>query len=407
MPFCCEDVGEESIVVLRAIDAFGGFNDCQVNVEVQDKVPPTLRCPSDVVLECGTVIDVNSLSSFGNATASDSCLVVIDEVVIDERSTCGTGTLVRLFEASDASGSSTCEQRIVFNNSSPFDFSTIIIPEDFETGLGCNFGVLAPENLPVENAFPRFTEGACDLVESQFEDQIFSFAGPDSDACLKILRQWTVIDWCQTGPDGLPLSRIFDQTIQVNNTDGPIIQDGDCDSMTFISDECETGDVQFTVTANDDCTPGSQIQNCLRIDLNNDGTIDLEDCLVSNVVSFNNKLPIGTHTAIISFSDLCGNTTTCSKEIIVGNDIDPIAICKTGLSVALEPWDLTGDGIPDDERACIFPFLLDLKSEHPCGDPITLSFCENDPTDKITFTCDDIGLNTCLLYTSPSPRDRG
>ncbi len=397
VPFCCEDVGEESIVILRAIDAFGGFNDCRVNVEVQDKVPPILRCPSDVVLECGTVIDVNNLSSFGNATASDSCLVIINEIIIDERSTCGTGTVVRLFEASDASGSSICEQRIVFNNSNPFDFSTIIVPEDFETGLGCNFGALAPENLPIENGYPRFTEGACDLLDSQFEDQVFSFAGPDSDACLKILRQWTVIDWCQTGPDGLPLSRVFDQTIQVNNTDGPVIQDGDCDSMTFISDECDTGDVQFSVTANDDCTPGTQLQNCLRIDLNSDGTVDLEDCLVSNVVSFNNKLPIGTHTAIISFSDLCGNTTTCSKEIIVGNDIDPVAICKTGLSVALEPWDLTGDGIPDDERACIFPFLLDLKSEHPCGNPITLSFCENDPTDKITFTCDDIGLNTVTL----------
>ena len=368
-----------------------------MNVEVQDKVPPTLRCPSDVALECGTVVDVNDLSSFGGATASDSCLVNINVSVIDERSTCGTGTLVRLFEASDASGSSTCEQRIVFINNNPFDFNTIIIPEDFETGLGCNFGALAPENLPVENAFPRFTEGACDLVESQYEDQVFSFAGPDSDACLKILRQWTVIDWCQTGTDGLPVTRVFDQTIQVNNTDGPIIQAGDCDSMTFISDECDTGDVQFTVTANDDCTPGTQMQNCLRIDLNSDGTIDLEDCLVSNVVSFNNKLPIGTHTAIISFSDLCGNTTTCSKEIIVGNDIDPIAICKTGLSVALEPWDLTGDGIPDDERACIFPFLLDLKSEHPCGNPVTFSFCENDPMDKITFTCDDIGLNTVTL----------
>ncbi len=395
--FCCADVGENSMVVLRAIDYFGGFNDCMVNVEVQDKVPPVLSCPDNIVLDCAAVVDLNNLLEYGEATASDVCIVNIVPEVIDERDQCGTGTIIRRFVASDASGVSSCDQIISFENDEPFDFDEIIRPEDFDTDLGCNFGLLHPDNLPVENAYPIYPTDACDIVEGIFEDQVFSFAGTGADACLKILRTWTVIDWCQVDADGLPLSVSFDQTIKVQNTAGPEIVSGQCDSLVVTTLECDNADVSFSVTANDDCTPGEQLQNCLRIDFNNDGTFDFEDCLVSNTVSFNNKLPVGSHTALISFSDLCGNTTTCSKPIVIKNEKPPVAYCKSGLSVALEPMDLDGDGVPDDEMACIFPHMLDLGSEHPCGNNFGISFCNNDPTNKITFDCTDIGTQIVTL----------
>jgi len=395
--FCCADVGTESMVVLRAIDYFGGFNDCMVNVEVQDKVPPILSCPSEVVLDCAASVDLGNLSSYGSATASDSCLATIDVEVIDERTQCGTGQIIRRFTASDASGSSTCDQYIRFENNAPFDFSAIVRPEDFDTDLGCNFGALHPDNLPVENAYPIYPTDACDIVEGTFEDQVFSFAGTGNDACLKILRKWTVIDWCQLDPDGLPMTVQFDQTIKVQNTSGPEIVAGHCDELSIQTLECDNAQVTFTVQANDDCTPAAQLQNCLRIDLDSDGTFDYEDCLSSNIVSFDNKLPVGHHTAFISFSDLCGNTTTCSKEIWVKSLKPPVAYCKSGLSVALEPMDLTGDGIPDDEMACIFPHMLDVNSFHPCGHNFGLSFCNNDPTNKKTFDCTDIGTQIVTL----------
>ena len=74
IPFCCEDAGTEQMVVLRAIDYFGGHNDCMVNVEVQDKVPPVISCPDDLAMACDVIIDVNDTSGLGDATASDSCL---------------------------------------------------------------------------------------------------------------------------------------------------------------------------------------------------------------------------------------------------------------------------------------------------------------------------------------------
>ncbi|MBL0101272.1 MAG: hypothetical protein IPP49_15610 [Saprospiraceae bacterium] len=50
--------------------------------------------------------------------------------------------------------------------------------------------------LPAALGSPILTDGACSLVGAQYEDQVFSFNNPTSPACFKILRTWTVIDWC-------------------------------------------------------------------------------------------------------------------------------------------------------------------------------------------------------------------
>jgi hypothetical protein len=47
--FCCEDVaaGEPVMVVFRAYDCEGNFNDCMVSVNLNDKQPPILiSCPA-------------------------------------------------------------------------------------------------------------------------------------------------------------------------------------------------------------------------------------------------------------------------------------------------------------------------------------------------------------------------
>jgi hypothetical protein len=46
--FCCTDVNStpKQMVILRAIDASGNFNDCMVGVEVQDKIGPSITCPA-------------------------------------------------------------------------------------------------------------------------------------------------------------------------------------------------------------------------------------------------------------------------------------------------------------------------------------------------------------------------
>ncbi len=357
--FCCEDTAEEQMVIFRAIDYFGKVNECMVMVEVQDKVAPVITCPPNYELSCDTPLNLEDLSEYGFATATDQCGVEIREELIDLRNSCGFGDLVRRFYAEDNNGFSTCDQLLRFSQTNKFDNNTIIWPLDFTTDLGCNSGDLHPDSLAVEFGRPRFTPTGCSQVAATYDDQTFDFSGSNgSDACLKILRRWTVIDWCQM-EDTSYEPAYYEQVIKVNNTIGPDIRTG-CDSIVINTFECEYEDVLFTAVANDDCTPDEDLRGRLLIDINSDGNgvFDMEEDFYSNVVSFDGQLPIGEHFALISFSDFCGNTTTCTKIIQINNIKGPTAACIDGLSVALEPMDLDGDGEFDTEMACIKPWML-------------------------------------------------
>src|SRR5690606_37103694 len=50
---CCEDVSESPImVVFRVWDIAGNYNDCMVEVTVQDKIAPTIDCPANITIDC-------------------------------------------------------------------------------------------------------------------------------------------------------------------------------------------------------------------------------------------------------------------------------------------------------------------------------------------------------------------
>ena len=53
VPFACCDAGAGVIMVeLRAEDQFGNFSSCMVEVEVDDKLSPSIECPPEVVVSC-------------------------------------------------------------------------------------------------------------------------------------------------------------------------------------------------------------------------------------------------------------------------------------------------------------------------------------------------------------------
>ncbi|MCC6816318.1 MAG: T9SS type A sorting domain-containing protein [Saprospiraceae bacterium] len=84
--FCCADAGSTRMVVFRVFDVdpgagpinpgrmnsggdlFGRFNDCMVEVEVQDKAVPSIVPPADVVVSCMFWFDLNKLTDPNDAT---------------------------------------------------------------------------------------------------------------------------------------------------------------------------------------------------------------------------------------------------------------------------------------------------------------------------------------------------
>ena len=396
--FCCEDVGNTIQVIFRVYDIQGNFNDCMVNVEVQDKFAPEITCPGNLVIDCGDEYDLSDLSAFGTATATDACQVTMSESAQENVDQCGVGTITRTFIASDANGSTSCTQIISIVNPTPFD-GDIDWPDDFTTSSTCGNNGLEPENLPDGFNFPIFTEDACDLVTATFEDLVF-LVDPNNNACFKIVRTWTVLDWCQYDNAGNGIWT-WQQTIVVTNNVAPTIDEG-CEMVEVCTfdPECENGFVELIFNLSDDCTPSDMLAWSYIIDLNNDGTPDIPGSGIGGMIDLSTEYELGMHSVILTIEDRCGNTTSCTKMFNIINCKPPTAYCINGISASLIPWDTDGDGIPDTEKVEVCVEAVDNGSFHSCGYPIDLSFSADVNDDCIVFTCSDIGPNLVQLWVT-------
>lgn len=165
-----------------------------VGVQVQDKTAPTIFCPPNDTISCEVDYDINNLTAYGVATAQDACGVTIREVARANVDQCRVGSIERVFTASDGNGTARCTSYIYIQK--PTNDLNIVWPLDYATTNGCTPSDLDPNNLPLAYSKPRFNDGVCDLVASSKDDQYFPF-DDGQGSCFKIVRTWTVIDWCR------------------------------------------------------------------------------------------------------------------------------------------------------------------------------------------------------------------
>lgn len=399
--FCCEDVGTTHAIELRVVDSNGNSNTCEVNVFVDDKFAPSIIAPANVTVECGTIFDFDNLSAtYGKPTIIDACGVTQDSSFIVNSDQCGINNIVRTFMASDTRGTVSTTQVITVVNSNPFVESDIDWPNPvFESQASCIGEELLPENLPDGFGYPEINEDACDLVGATFEDMRFDFV-TDGDACFKILRRWTVIDWCQKDALGAPISFTFDQVLKVNNFTAPVIVSG-CEDITVdnFEDDCGATFVDLTVTVEDFCTPDQFIQHGYQIDFGSDGSIESMNNQSGATANASGDFPNGVHTVFFYFEDMCGNEVTCTRVVTVVNKKAPFAYCRDGVVVVLTPVYENGDVI--SEEACLYVEQVDGGSFHSCvGVPINLSFSADTTDNKMLFDCDNIGLIDIELWVT-------
>jgi uncharacterized repeat protein (TIGR01451 family) len=397
--FCCADAGNNIMVIMRAWDKAGNSNECMVDVLVQDKFPPEILCPADVTLECATEIDFENLDIFGTATAIDQCGATVGESVSSFFDQCGEGYVYRDFTATDANGSSNCRQVISLINSDPFKEGDIDWPDNYETDAGCNAGDLIPENIPVPFNAPVVHDDFCDLVGVSYEDFVFPFED-DNNSCLKIIRKWSVIDWCTFEDNQYEIYK-YDQIIKVTNSIAPEITSS-CDALTTCTfdDDCESGPITLVANATDDCTPENALTWEYQIDLDRNGIREIIDSGFGASIDATGDYPIGDHSIYWTFEDRCGNKTTCVQDFSIVNCKPPTAACIEGLAISLVGMDTDGDGEVDTEMACITPEQFDASSFHPCGYELDFSF-SSDPDDDIRcFDCFNIGLNIIEIWVT-------
>jgi hypothetical protein len=385
LTFCCEDVGKDVMVSLRVTDANNNSNTCMVTVRIQDKIAPTISCPANITLNCDQ--DITNLNITGRATAFDNCSTntptFSDAGTLNQ---CNIGTIRRTWSVKDNNPTSspvTCVQTITVVNNSPFVESNINWSQITSRTLeGCS----AYDTDPSNTGRPTWTSDNCDLIASTHEDQVFNIV---DSACLKIIRTWTVIDWCtfnQLRPnDGGRYSRT--QIIKIANTRGPVFTTCPRDTtIDAFGANCDAF-VNFRKSATDDCTPQKDLVWKYSLDANNNGSIDV----TGNANNFSGTYPVGNHKLVWTSEDKCGNKSTCTTLVSIKDAKKPTPYCLGEITTVI---------MPSSGNIDIWASDYDKGSFDNCPGKLKFSFTTDTNDIRRIFTCANVGMNNLNMYVT-------
>ena len=316
--FTCEHIGQTFKV---AVTSECSGQSCWGLVTVEDKLPPIIDCVCP--LEDSCTIDCRQIQQFLEGTIPDS----LRPEVIDN--CCGTTTLVTTnidvdfascgggfvrvdWLATDASGNiATCSQQF---DIVPLTLDSLTFPPDFEGECGESSDPSVTGWPQIDGVDLNFPAGVCNLYVT-YRDIVIDMCGGG----IKIIRTWTVIDWCTS------TTSVFPQQILLIDHLGPV--------LTCVEDFTIGTDVWFCY-ANVIVPRPIAIDACSAI---KSYSLSSPEGTVVNIGpnAVINGLPIGTHTVIWTVTDECFNTSTCSIDITVIDNVPPVVNCQAHTIVSL------------------------------------------------------------------------
>ncbi len=442
--FCCEDVpGLPVMVVVRAFDCHGNYNDCMVEVDVNDKLAPALAtCPGNQRITCDVFVNTYEAglnlatspaaksqyldAAFGQPVFADNCgSITLNRSYSSNLTPCKEGVITRTWTATDAGGltsPTSCTQYISVDHVSDFAVS-------FPADLTINCGQALPDF-----GEPTIFRETCELIAITHDDGPFEVV---PGACYKVVRTWQVVNWCVQG------TSLDQEVVEVPESalGGPISQcdvdgDGDCDSRTF-RDSWTLNQRPSAANATDPTGPDTDldsdpwdgviiykqtvhivdavnpvIPNCSIPVVCIDGptctanfTIPMPtvtDCssqltVTATTVGLGNGFgPFnsgpGTFTTVFTANDGCGNSASCSATLTIRDCKAPSAACNPGISVPLMPG--TPPMVPVNASQ------LNAGSTDNCTSNLIFSFTPDPTTTSQVFTCDNEGVNPVQIYVT-------
>lgn len=393
---CCDDIiGKDSIIVrFRVYDRDPGrlpipedtlmehFGECMVTLRILDNVPPdVLSCASDVTIDCHD--DITDLSRFGFPDVRENCTIVDTMYTrVDSLGSCRTGKITQKWVFTDQGGlKDSCTHTITIENMDPFnglDTNQLKWPVNF-TLYDCN-----PQNVhPDTTGWPIALDDACSQVTMDWDDDVYTFA---PDACIKIRRHWTVIDWCQytRGLMRTPANGVwtYTQEIKILDTVPPVLTGPqDFEALSYAND-CGPIHVDVPPVTAMDCADSADMAYYYKLDLFSDGIID--DTLPGNNAS--GIYPIGDHTITFVVDDKCNNQSKWVTQLSVVDAKPPSLVMINKLIVPLMNMGNGGMAVVNAKQ-------FDVKSTDNCtpSDQLRFSFTPVVTDTVKTFNCDTIG----------------
>ena len=297
---------------------------------------------------------------FTDNCTSQTNLDIHFEDELFEQGDCGGLYILRTWTARDEAGNeeAVCEQTIHFRRPTLNDIhkpnTTVPISCDEE------FPTLQNGNPhPDHTGYPYVVSafGIHDLKSSYCNvgTNYADIARIDvCDESYKIVRQWTLVDWCQVGDqqelNNSPLNN-FRQIIKIGDFNAPQI---DCPTsdMDFSTGPFEcTASIpllkpQVTDVCSDDWTVAVQVLSMVSTPVYDQyGTFlhyEEEEVLLAegSVGTYAADIPIGTHIMRYIVVDNCGNQSVKDCTFTVKDAVAPVTICNDDIQVSIG-----GDGI--------------------------------------------------------------
>ncbi len=374
--FDCCDIGEPVTVELRVTDFNGNSSLCWLPIQLEDKLPPIITCPTDKTINCDE--SFGSLSQFGDANAIDNCEVEIETTETQDIDNCGAGTITRTWTATDPTGNqNTCTQRIVLNHVSDF---AVQFPADV-TITSCTDDV-------GDTGEPLINDDDCELIATSFEDQIFDVV---PDACFKIIRKWTVINWCTYDLNAsntnlgteLPTPRTYGddgdgyfeytQVIKVTDSEAPVIDESSVSDVEIgVVNGCSETYTAPQATATDDCAG---------------------DLVLDGFPSSVTGAPGDNLTISYTATDGCGNTDNYSINVTFVDQKAPTPVCINGLSVEIMSSGMIELWANDFEIGSSYDNCTEYED-------LVFSFSSDTTDTSVTFTCADLGTQIVELWAT-------
>ncbi|MBK6544023.1 MAG: HYR domain-containing protein [Saprospiraceae bacterium] len=190
----------------------------------------------------------------------------------------------------------------------------------------------------------------CGNLGVTYQDIVIDLAKPGCDAgpvgCYKVLRQWTVLDWCTSEVGG------HNQIIKVVDAEAPKV---------LYPDTVNVNMEVWTCTGRWEVPPAWIVDNCSN-ELHY--TVEVEDGTVlgnetSGYVVVD--MPIGVQSGYVIAEDCCGNITKKRIALNVFDNVPPIAVCEAKTVVSIN-----GNQSPGENFAKIFAESFDQGSFDNC-----------------------------------------
>ncbi len=449
--FCCADVdaGAQE-VVFRAYDCFGNYNECMVTVLVQDKQVPTLvSCPANQRITCDEFADLweTQLSAlttaaersqlfdaaFGAAEFQDNCTAVLNRTFSSNIDQCLEGTITRGWTATDAAGNTSvsCSQTLFIDHVSDW---TVSFPAD----LSVNCGTTVPDF-----GEPAIFSETCELVGVSYHDQVYTVV---PDACYKIERTWTLINWCVVGSEiDQEVVESSERAFQLAFPQEPcdFDGDGDCDTRTFrdswrVAPKSKPTAGQATTATGPDTDPDSDpwdgyitYKQVIKVNDTVDPVFsagcDIPDVCVTEAVCYTTlTLPVpvvdecspnvtvtvsldyngtlltgfgpisgvapGTYTVTYNAMDNCNNQSACVGTVTVKDCKNPTVQCVT------DTLDYVEIHITDEVGTPFGPELFVYAAQDNCSAPedIRLSFSPHPADTVLVAKCEKTAANEVI-----------